>query len=313
MTTAICAMRSASCALFERIWGRNSPGREKPPEVEGRHRGFAEVTHGSRFRARSAAPDVFLLSSDVRAAYRGLVRDYQHFTARDASYAGQCAHQRLVVVHVPRCKARVRDTASPRPGGINTLAHRTCPARDGAGVRAPPLRACARRSRSSATSPSSSPGWSCIRAVSADADGFCIEALGLSNRSGRRLVPVVRSFIGRTFERSNATVGPNDAKRFERRRFERFETTGTSAQSVLKPHSGQRQTACIRYISALPHRSQISRSSVSRARCGLDGSSFSRASRTSWSAVPSGSAMRRIIGQRFSVACLHRNLTRCRL
>jgi hypothetical protein len=28
-------------------------------------------------------------------------------------------------------------------------------------------------------------------------------------------------------------------------------------QSVLKPHSGQRQTACIRYISALPQRSQI--------------------------------------------------------
>jgi hypothetical protein len=25
----------------------------------------------------------------------------------------------------------------------------------------------------------------------------------------------------------------------------------------LKPHSGQRQTACIRYISALPQRSQI--------------------------------------------------------
>ena len=36
-------------------------------------------------------------------------------------------------------------------------------------------------------------------------------------------------------------------------------------QSVLKPHSGQRQTACIRYISALPHRSQIIRSSVSQA------------------------------------------------
>ena len=34
-------------------------------------------------------------------------------------------------------------------------------------------------------------------------------------------------------------------------------------QSVLNPHSGQRHTACIRYISALPQRSQIMRSSGS--------------------------------------------------
>ncbi len=32
-------------------------------------------------------------------------------------------------------------------------------------------------------------------------------------------------------------------------------------QSVLYPHSGQRQTACIRYISAVPQRSQITLSS----------------------------------------------------
>src|SRR5688500_1564479 len=32
-------------------------------------------------------------------------------------------------------------------------------------------------------------------------------------------------------------------------------------QSVLKPHAGQRQTACMRYISALAHRSQIIASS----------------------------------------------------
>jgi hypothetical protein len=32
-------------------------------------------------------------------------------------------------------------------------------------------------------------------------------------------------------------------------------------QSVLKPQAGQRQTACIRYISALPHRSQTIASS----------------------------------------------------
>jgi hypothetical protein len=34
-------------------------------------------------------------------------------------------------------------------------------------------------------------------------------------------------------------------------------------QSVLNPHFGHRQTACIRYISAFPQRSQIIRSSCS--------------------------------------------------
>src|ERR1700750_3426414 len=33
-------------------------------------------------------------------------------------------------------------------------------------------------------------------------------------------------------------------------------------RAVVKPHSGQRQTACIRYISALPQRSQIILSSA---------------------------------------------------
>jgi hypothetical protein len=37
-------------------------------------------------------------------------------------------------------------------------------------------------------------------------------------------------------------------------------------QSVLKPHAGQRQTACIRYISAFPHRSQIIFSSSAPGR-----------------------------------------------
>ena len=32
-------------------------------------------------------------------------------------------------------------------------------------------------------------------------------------------------------------------------------------QSVLKPQAGHRQTACIRYISDLPHRSQMTASS----------------------------------------------------
>jgi hypothetical protein len=40
-------------------------------------------------------------------------------------------------------------------------------------------------------------------------------------------------------------------------------------QSVLNPHSGQRQTACIRYISALPHRSQIIASSHSARGVGV--------------------------------------------
>ena len=39
-------------------------------------------------------------------------------------------------------------------------------------------------------------------------------------------------------------------------------------QSVLKPHSGQRQTACIRYISAFPQRSQSIASSLHAAFLG---------------------------------------------
>jgi hypothetical protein len=45
-------------------------------------------------------------------------------------------------------------------------------------------------------------------------------------------------------------------------------------QSVLKPHSGHRQTACMRYISAFPQRSQImasSRQAVSVVGTGAPG------------------------------------------
>ena len=40
-------------------------------------------------------------------------------------------------------------------------------------------------------------------------------------------------------------------------------------QSVLKPHPGHRQTACIRYISAFQQRSQIIRSSFTTGFWGL--------------------------------------------
>ena len=73
-----------------------------------------------------------------------------------------------------------------------------------------------------------------------------------------------------------------------------------SPSTVLKPHSGQRQTACIRYISALPHRSQIIRSSASHRRLWGDDSSVFATGAAFWPVVLSGSAMRGIIGQRFS-------------
>jgi hypothetical protein len=47
------------------------------------------------------------------------------------------------------------------------------------------------------------------------------------------------------------SIRPNDANEST------FRTNYQPQQSVLNPHSGQRQTACIRYISALPQRSQI--------------------------------------------------------
>jgi hypothetical protein len=71
-------------------------------------------------------------------------------------------------------------------------------------------------------------------------------------------------------------------------------------QSVLKPQAGQRQTACIRYISAAPHRSQIILSLVGAAtltdEMGRTGEAGADASLRAEEGE-SGSAMRAIIAR----------------